>query len=60
MTNKELTIIKQFIEALVDTAYTRCTVKIKGENCGCITVEDANNLLNRISVLLDEKEYQDD
>lgn len=41
---------------MLDTAYMRCTVKVGGENCGCITVQDANALLSRIRVLLDEEE----
>lgn len=56
MTSKEFSIVKQFIQALIDTAYTRCAVKIGGENCGCVTIEDANSLLKRINILVDEEE----
>lgn len=56
MTSKEYCIIKQFIQALVDVAYERCTIRIEGKNCGCITINDANDLLKRISLLVEDKD----
>jgi len=55
MTNKEYFIIKQFVQALVDVAYTRCTVRVEGKDCGCMTINDANDLLKRIQILVEDE-----
>jgi len=55
MTNKEYDIIKQFIQVFVDAAYTRCALKLDNEKYGFITMNDVNDLLQRIHVLVEDE-----
>lgn len=55
MTNKEYSIIQQFIQIFVDAAYTRCALKFGNEKYGFITMNDVNDLLQRIHVLVEDE-----
>lgn len=55
MTNKEYSIIKQFIQIFIDAAYTRCALKLGNEKYGFITMNDVDDLLQRIHVLVEDE-----
>ena len=55
MTNKELIIIKQYFESLLETAFARGIVRMGGCAYGQISKGDAEEFVRRIAVLVDDE-----